>query len=114
MKTALVQYDIAWADPVANRSRLDSVLDGMPAVDLVVLPEMFSTGFATQPEGIAEEAPSATLEWMKAKAEKMDCAIAGSVALHENLRRRTSPLYARRGPRGRGVARFPFPSERVL
>ncbi len=86
MKTALVQYDIAWADPVANRSRLDSVLDGMPAVDLVVLPEMFSTGFATQPEGIAEEAPSATLEWMKAKAEKMDCAIAGSVALHENGR----------------------------
>ncbi len=83
MKTALVQYDIVWADPAANRRRLDSVLDGMPAVDLVVLPEMFSTGFATQPEGIAEEAPSATLEWMKEKARKMDCAIAGSVALHD-------------------------------
>ena len=83
MKTALVQYDIVWADPAANRRRLDSVLDSMPAVDLVVLPEMFSTGFATQPEGIAEEAPSATLEWMKEKARKMDCAIAGSVALHD-------------------------------
>ena len=84
MKTALVQYDIVWADPEANRSRLDALLETLPQVDLVVLPEMFSTGFATQPEGVAEEAPSATLEWMKAKARTMDCAIAGSVALHEN------------------------------
>ena len=84
MKTALIQYDIVWADPEANRNRLDALLDTLPQVDLVVLPEMFSTGFATQPEGIAEEAPSATLEWMKAKAEAMDCAVAGSVALHED------------------------------
>ena len=84
MKTALVQYDIVWADPEANRSRLDALLETLPQVDLVVLPEMFSTGFATQPEGVAEDAPSATLEWMKAKARTMDCAIAGSVALHEN------------------------------
>ena len=84
MKTALVQYDIVWADPEANRSRLDALLETLPQVDLVVLPEMFSTGFATQPEGVAEEAPSATLGWMKAKARTMDCAIAGSVALHEN------------------------------
>ncbi len=84
MKAALVQYDIVWADPAENRRRLDVVLDGLKPVDLVVLPEMFSTGFATQPEGVAEEAPSETLEWMKEKARKMDCAVAGSVALHEN------------------------------
>ena len=84
MKVALVQYDIVWADPAANRSRLDAVLDALEPVDLVVLPEMFSTGFATVPEGIAEEAPSQTLEWMKARARSMDCAVAGSVALHED------------------------------
>lgn len=82
MKTALVQLDIVWADPVHNRSRLDSVLATMPKVDLCVLPEMFSTGFATQPEGIAEEEPCDTLAWMKAKSAEMDCALAGSVALH--------------------------------
>lgn len=86
MKTALVQYDIVWADPEANRKRLDTLLGALPQVDLVVLPEMFSTGFATVPEGIAEEAPSATLEWMKAKARELDCAVAGSVALHEDGR----------------------------
>ena len=84
MKAALVQYDIVWADPAANRSRLDALLEGIPQVDLIVLPEMFSTGFATQPEGVAEEAPSETLEWMKAKARAKDCAVAGSVALHED------------------------------
>ena len=86
MKTALVQYDIVWADPAANRRRLDALLSGLPKVDLIVLPEMFSTGFATQPAGIAEEAPSATLEWMKKKAGELNCAVAGSVALHENDR----------------------------
>ena len=84
MKAALVQYDIVWADPEANRNRLDVLLEGIPQVDLIVLPEMFSTGFATQPEGVAEEAPSATLEWMKEKAREKDCAVAGSVALHED------------------------------
>ena len=83
MKAALVQYDIVWADPAANRKRLDTLLDSIPEVDLIVLPEMFSTGFATQPEGVAEESPSATLEWMKAKAQEKDCAVTGSVALHE-------------------------------
>lgn len=82
MKIALVQSDIFWADPVANRAHLDAVLSSLPAVDLCVLPEMFSTGFATLPEGIAEEDPCDTLEWMKAKAGEMNCALAGSVALH--------------------------------
>ena len=84
MKTALIQSEIVWADPEANRRRFDAVLAGLPEVDLVVLPEMFTTGFATSPEGVAEEAPSATLEWMKEKARQMDCAVAGSVALHED------------------------------
>ena len=83
MKIALVQYDIAWADPEANRERLDGILGTLDeSVDLCVLPEMFSTGFATQPEGIAEDEPCATLGWMKSRAAAKDCAIAGSVALH--------------------------------
>jgi predicted amidohydrolase len=81
MKTALVQHDIVWAKPEINCNNISRLLDGIPQVDLVVLPEMFSTGFATEPEGIAENEPSYSLEWMKKSAAKMDCAIAGSVAL---------------------------------
>lgn len=81
MKTALVQHNIVWAEPEINCNNISRLIENMPHVDLVVLPEMFSTGFATKPEGIAENEPSYSLEWMKKSAAKMDCAIAGSVAL---------------------------------
>lgn len=83
MKIALVQFDMKWAAPEHNRQRLDGILSGMEPVDLIVLSEMFSTGFATKPEGIAEEAPCASLEWMKSKAAALDCAMVGSIALHD-------------------------------
>lgn len=82
MKVALLQTDIAWADPAANLAYLDGAFANYPGMDLYVLPEMFTTGFATVPEGIAEEAPSSSLEWMKRKARELDAAIAGSIALH--------------------------------
>jgi omega-amidase len=81
MKIALVQHDIVWGEPEINCRQISRLLEEVPEVDLVVLPEMFSTGFATKPEGIAENEPSYSLEWMKKSAAKMDCAIAGSVAL---------------------------------
>lgn len=84
MKVVLFQQDIVWADPASNRSRIESALGNIPAPDLIILPEMFSTGFATSPEGIAEDAPSETFAWMKRMAAEMDCAFAGSVAICEN------------------------------
>lgn len=85
MKVALLQQDIVWADPEANRRRLQQLLDTLPEdVDLCVFPEMFSTGFATAPAGIAEKSPSQTLEWMKAEAAKRGFALAGSIAVEED------------------------------
>jgi len=84
MKTVLVQQNISWADPEGNRKHIDELLSGVEDADLVVLPEMFSTGFATDPAGIAENSPSGTLEWMKSKAADLDAAIAGSVATCED------------------------------
>ena len=87
MKTALLQQNIVWADPETNRARLDELLDSLPGdVGLAVLPEMFSTGFATRPEGIAEESPCESLQWMKETAAKRNLAIAGSIAVHEDGR----------------------------
>ena len=51
--------------------------------DLYVLPEMWSTGFATEPHHIAhEENANAALQWMQAAARRYHCAISGSVAVH--------------------------------
>lgn len=84
MKIILLQTDICWADPVANVARLGKVIDCYDKVDLFVLPEMFSTGFCTLPEGIAEPVDSPTLQWMKQMACAHDCALAGSISIEED------------------------------
>ena len=81
MKVKLFQQNILWGDPEGNRTRLKEQLDAAGEADLFVLPEMFTTGFATM-EGVAvEENDSAILEWMKCIAQQKNAAIAGSVAL---------------------------------
>jgi predicted amidohydrolase len=66
MITTLMQTDVVWADPEANRRKLDAMLSALPETDLVVLPEMFSTGFMPDPAGRAET-DGGTLEWMLSK-----------------------------------------------
>lgn len=84
MKVTVLQQDIVWADPAENVRRAGQAIDCNPGSDLYVLPEMFSTGFCTQPEGIAEPADSDTLRWMKVMASQTGAAIAGSIAIHED------------------------------
>ncbi|MBP5398139.1 MAG: nitrilase family protein [Bacteroidales bacterium] len=84
MKVALIQQNIAWADPETNRDRLSQVISRIPEkIDLIVLPEMFSTGFTTEPAGIAEKG-SESLRWMQETAARYDCAVAGSIALERD------------------------------
>ena len=86
MKLTILQRNIEWANPVLNVERADEAIDRNSGADLYVLPEMFSTGFCTQPEGIAEPSDSDTLKWMKRKAAQTNAAIAGSVAVEEQGR----------------------------
>ena len=81
MKVCLIQMDIAWGDPEANLRHLDEVLAATEKSDLYVLPEMFTTGFATLPGARVEKEPCAGLAWMRRKAAELDAAIAGSIAL---------------------------------
>lgn len=85
MKATLMQMDLVWADPQANRNRIEEKFSTLSPTDLVVLPEMFSTGFVTKPEGVAEK-DCATLQWMKEQSSKYGFAIAGSVSTEEDGR----------------------------
>ena len=86
MKIALLQSDIEWAMPCRNRFGAEAMIASALGCDLYVLPEMFSTGFCTSPEGVAEPEPCDSLKWMKDSAEMFSAAIAGSVAVEENGR----------------------------
>lgn len=83
MKVTILQNDIYWSDISANTQHVDEIMDKADKADLYVLPEMFSTGFCTHPEGIADKNGN-TLAWMRKKAAEKDAAIAGSIAVEED------------------------------
>ncbi len=78
MRISLIQANLTWRDPGANRRHMESLLPSPGETDLVVLPEMFSTGFDTNPES-GDDGKS--LGWMRDIARKNDYAITGSIAL---------------------------------
>lgn len=82
MKVVLMQSDIQWNLPSENTVRVEQLMQAQPDADLYVLPEMWATGFAPEPEGVAEdEESSEALAWMKQQSEQRDCAICGSLAV---------------------------------
>ena len=82
MNITILQTDIQWGCPEENIKQAESLLLSHPGSDLYVLPEMWSTGFATEPQGLAEdENNSISLAWMKQTAQQQNCAICGSLAV---------------------------------
>ena len=82
MKVTLLQTDICWGDAPANIKQAEALIDASEDSDLYVLPEMWSTGFATQPEKLAHDVNhNEALQWMRSVTIKRKCAISGSLAV---------------------------------
>ncbi len=87
LTVAMIQDELAWEDPAANRDRFEQALEDLPRdTDLVVLPEMFTTGFSMDAETIAETDAANTLPWLQALAAEHDAAITGSLAVRDGER----------------------------
>jgi omega-amidase len=85
MKIALIQSDLYWEEPFKNRNQFEIKIKHIDsAIDLVILPEMFSTGFTMNPKDVAETMHGATVLWMQALAKQKNCAITGSLIITEN------------------------------
>lgn len=79
MNVTLVQTDLAWENKMANLEQLaEQVSRQSIDTDLVVLPEMFTTGFSMNPAPLAEKMDGPTLKWLSEQAAKLDAAITGS------------------------------------
>lgn len=80
----LLQTSLYWEDKAANLSMFDKKLEEVKEhTDLIVLPEMFSTGFSMRSEILAETMDGETLKWMRLKAAQKKCVITGSVIIKE-------------------------------
>jgi omega-amidase len=85
MRIALLQTELVWENSEANRSHFFALMASITEpIDLVVLPEMFSTGFTMNPQNVAETMNGETVSWMKSLAAEKQVAICGSVVITEN------------------------------
>lgn len=85
MKVTILQLNSVWGNPDENIKKAELLINQAPDSDLYVLPEMWSTGFATEPFGIAEDANECkSLSWMIKMADEHHCAISGSLAISQD------------------------------
>ena len=87
LRVTLVQHQLEWENPADNRSSFEQVIaDAKPDTDLIILPEMFTTGFSMNALANAEEPGGATEQWMRDVALRHNCAVTGSIAVKEGQR----------------------------
>ena len=79
LTVALVQTTLAWHDREANFAHFDELLEQARGADLVVLPEMFTTGFSMESKTLAEPEHGPTSKWLQARAKDLDAVVTGSV-----------------------------------
>lgn len=85
LHVAIIQADLVWENPNQNRENFTKKIEEITQdVDLIVLPEMFTSGFTMTPEHIAETEEGETIIWMKKMAFQKQAAIVGSVAIKDN------------------------------
>ncbi len=80
LRVTLVQQPLVWHDAGANRAHFDALLAPLKgSTDVIVLPEMFTTGFSMDVEQFAEDSGGPTSKWLEDKARDLRSAVTGSV-----------------------------------
>lgn len=78
---ALIQTELVWQDPAANRAHFEPLLAQASGADLIVLPEMFSTGFSMESARLAEEEEGPTSLWLQRQARQLEAVVTGSLII---------------------------------
>ncbi len=84
LSVTLIQTSLFWEDIDANLNHFSTLIKNIDIpTDLIILPEMFSTGFSMVPEKLAETIDGKAVNWMKATARQTNAVICGSLILEE-------------------------------
>ncbi|MEM6720521.1 MAG: amidohydrolase [Bacteroidota bacterium] len=85
LKVALIQTNLIWEHPAQNRIQLAEKINAITEeVDIIVLPEMFTSGFTMNPKAVAETMDGKTMTWLKNLAKAKNSVITGSLVISEN------------------------------
>ena len=83
LQIAIIQADLIWENATANKVKFDAFFNELKNVDVIVLPEMFTTGFSMTPKPFAEKMNGETVKWMQHNASELNAAIVGSIIIEE-------------------------------
>ncbi|MBB6341544.1 putative amidohydrolase [Pseudomonas fluvialis] len=81
LQLALIQTSLVWQDASANREHFARLLEQAHGADLVVLPEMFSTGFSMDSAALAEPEDGPTTQWLRQQAQDLGAVVCGSLII---------------------------------
>lgn len=84
LKITLIQPNIIWEDISANLEKYTQMVEKIESTDIIILPEMFTTGFSMSPEKLKEPMNGSSVHWMKNSARKSNAALVGSLIIEEN------------------------------
>ncbi len=97
LQITLIQSDLHWENCHANLTMFSEKIEQLnEPSDLIVLPEMFSTGFSMKPEMFAETMDGAAINWMKETAAKKKCVICGSLMMNDSSKQSSGTKYYNR------------------
>lgn len=82
---SFIQDLLIWHDPKTNRAQFSERMSELPETDLIVLPEMFTTGFSFTSDAkvLAEASRGVTVDWMKQMSQKYQAVVTGSLIIEE-------------------------------
>jgi predicted amidohydrolase len=87
MNVTIIQTELHWENSAKNISHFTALLEkARNDSDIIVLPEMFTTGFSMNAKTYAEASDGVSVQWLKEKAKERNCAITGSIMIKENDR----------------------------
>ncbi|MBW3130437.1 amidohydrolase [Hymenobacter profundi] len=82
---SFVQTALHWHQPATNRALLEHHIDTISlSIDLIVLPEMFATGFTMEAAALAEDMDGPTVQWMQRMAAARNAVVTGSLIIRDN------------------------------
>ncbi|MDA3890811.1 MAG: amidohydrolase [Salinivirgaceae bacterium] len=84
LKIAYIQTHLIWENSSANLKKFEKLVDQIEKSDLIILPEMFNTGFTMNAKEVSQAANGEVVQWLIKKAEEKNCAVIGSSIINEN------------------------------
>ena len=84
LKLSILQFDLIWENASTNLQKIESLVAGrLDNTDVLILPEMFTTGFTMNPSRVAETMEGESVGWMKRRAREWNIVLAGSLVIKE-------------------------------